>query len=152
MALNRHIDFLLYDETSSETDKLEVVGSVIEVEEPEDTTETVENTPYGSNQGDYKGYDYGLSDLGEFSATILYSADNTFADAIEAAKHSRTKIQVAFRVPKLASADTTREQRLMTVLVTKVSRSIAEKGNKLRRTFTFKPDGAPDRTPYTIPV
>mgnify|MGYP000872091355 CR=1 FL=1 len=137
MSLNRHIDFCIYDEASTNTDKFERVGSVQALGGIDLTAETNENTPYGSDQGDYRGFDYGLKDAGELSATIRYESANANAQVLADAFHNGTKVQIALKFPAAQG-----KQFQATVLVTKLAIPM-DIGAKTDRQFTMKIDGEP---------
>lgn len=137
MSLNRQIDFCIYDDASAASDKFDRVAEVQELSGIELTAETIENTPYGSDQDDYRGSDYGLKDGGEVSVTIRYDSNNTKAEALADAYHNSTKPKIAIKFPASVG-----KQFEATVLVTKVGIPM-EKGNKIERAFTLKIDGAP---------
>lgn len=138
MGINRHIDFCLYDDASEASDKFDRIGGVQELGGIELTAETTENTPYGSDQSDYRGYDYGLKDGGEVSVTIRYDSANTKAQALADAYHNSTKPKIALKFPASIG-----KQFEATVLVTNLGIPM-EKGNQTDRTFTLKVTGAPE--------
>lgn len=137
MSLNRHIDFCIHDDASAASDKFDRIGDVQEIGGVDMSADTTENTPYGSDQDDWKGFDYGLKDGGEVSVTIRYDATNTKAEALADAFHNSTKPKIALKFPSNIG-----KQFEATVLVTKVGIPM-EKGNKTDRTFTLKVSGAP---------
>lgn len=137
MSLNRHTDLCLFDDASAASDKFDRIGEVQEISGIELSAETTENTPYGSDQSDYRGYEYGLKDGGEISVTIRYDSSNTKAQALADAYHNSTKPKIALKFPSNIG-----KQFEATVLVTNVGIPM-EKGNQTDRTFTLKVDGAP---------
>lgn len=137
MSLGRHIDICLYEEASTNSDKFERIGEVQELGGIELTSETIENTPYGSDQGDYRGYDYSLKDGGEITVTIRYNSTNTRAQALADAFHNSTKEKLALKFPAAIG-----KQFEATVLVTKVG-VVTEKAGKLERQYSLKVHGEP---------
>lgn len=137
MSLNRHIDFCLYDDASAASDKFDRIGEVQEIGDVSITADTIENTPYGSDQDDFRGYDYGLKDGGEYTVRIRYNSANTKAQTLADALMNSTKHQVALKMP--ADVNTQLE---LNVLVTNVTQPMAKEG-KLERTYTLKVSDAP---------
>ena len=137
MSLGRHIDICLHEEASTNSDKFERIGEVQELGGIELTSETIEDTPYGSDQGDYRGYDYGLKDGGEVTVTVRYNSTNTRAQALADAFHNSTKEKIALKFPAAIG-----KQFEATVLVTKVGIA-TEKAGKIERQFIIKITGAP---------
>ena len=146
MSLNRHIDLCIFDDASAASDKFDRIGEVQEIGGIDMSAETTDNTPYGSDQDDWMGYDYGLKDGGEVSVTIRYDSANTKAQALADAFFNSTKQKIALKFPANIG-----KQFEATVLVTNVGIPM-EKGNKTDRTYTLKVSGTPvfnDLVPIT---
>ena len=137
MSLNRQIDFCIYDDASAASDKFDRIGDVQEIGGVDMSAETIDDTPYGSDQGDWKGFAYSLKDGGELSVTIRYDATNTEAQTLADAFFNSTKPKIALKFPSNIG-----KQFEATVLVTKVGIPM-EKGNKTDRSFTLKVTGEP---------
>lgn len=137
MSLGRHVTLKRFDEGSAEVDKMEKIGNVIELSGLEFTADTVEDTPYGDGESDFRTYDYGLKDGGEITATVTFKAGNTQAQALVDAFHNSVKEKVQTVFP----ADIAKKFTL-DVLVTGLGIP-TEKGSKIRQTFTLKVSGEP---------
>ncbi len=137
MSLGRHVNLKRYDAASVEADKMELIGGVVELSGMELSADTIEDTDYGSAEGDFRTYDYGLKDGGEINVTTTYKAGNVQAVALSDAFYNSTKEIVQFVFP----ADIGKKMDL-TVLVTKLGVPTG-KGDKLRQNFTLKVSGEP---------
>ena len=137
MSLGRHVAVKRKDSGSGEPDLMELIGNVFELSGLEFSADTVEDTEYGANEGDFKTYDYGLKDGGEINLGVTYKSGNTQAQALSDAFHNSTKEVVQLVFP----ADIAKKFDL-TVLVTGVGSPTA-KGEKIRQNFTLKVSGEP---------
>lgn len=138
MSLGRHVGLQRYDSDSTETDKFETVSDAVEISGIEEKADTVEDTPYGTDESDYRTYDYGLKDAGETTITATYKSGNTQVDALVDAFKNSTIEKLRFVFP--ADIGTT---WACDCLITSVGVPMG-KGDKLRRTLTVKWSGEPE--------
>jgi hypothetical protein len=110
------------------------IASIIGLEPGEEVTETVDGTAYGSGH-DFREYDYGLSDGGEWNLTIRYKEGQTDVEAFIDARANSTKeyIQVQFPAP-------ISKTKSFRCLVTKAGMAIPKEG-QVDRMVTLKVDG-----------
>lgn len=141
MSLGRHVGFQRFDAGSSETDKFETIADIFEISGTDMSVDTTENSPYGSNESDFRTYDYGLKDAGETSITTTYKSGNTQVEALVDAFMNSTIEKLRFVFP--ASIGVT---RTCDALITSVGVPMG-KGDRLRRTFTVKWSGEPVEAP-----
>lgn len=137
MSLGRHTTLKRYDAASAEADKMEVLGIVVELSGIELSADTIEATPYGEDQGDFRTYEAGLKDGGEVSASVRYKSGNTQAEAMVDAYFNGTMEKIQMVLPAAIG-----EKFEADVLVTKVGIPTG-KGDKINRDFTFKVSGEP---------
>ncbi len=152
MALNRHVDLLIYVESSAVADKFEQIGVITALAIPDKAKEMVENTPYGSDYGSGRGFVHGLEEAAELTFTVEYDAANENIDALEAAFDDETEQQVMIRFPKMKAADTTRIQYEYPVKVSKIGFPVDEKGGVISRAITLQVNGDRVKSNYTIPA
>ncbi|MCH2057883.1 MAG: hypothetical protein MK214_14980 [Thalassotalea sp.] len=112
------------------------IADIINIEPGEKTAETVENTTYGSSH-DYKEYDYGMKDGGEYSITVRYKAGQTDVDAIEDSLDNSVKEHLQLQFPAPIS-----KTESFRCLVTKVGRPLP-RGEHIDRVIGLKVDGVP---------
>lgn len=112
------------------------IADVINIEPGEKTAETVESSVYGADH-DYKEYDYGMKDGGEYSITVRYKTGQTDVDALEDALDNSVKefIQLQFPAP-ISKSESFR------CLVTKVGKPLPS-GEHIDRVIGLKVDGQP---------
>lgn len=110
------------------------LGDIQNIEGGEKTAETQEATTFGQNH-DYKQYEYGLKDGGEYSFTVRYKTGQTDFNALEDSLDNSVKeyLQLQFPAP-------INQKRSFRCLVTKVGRALP-RGEHIDRTFTVKVDG-----------
>lgn len=110
------------------------IASVITLEPGERVAEPVEATGYGAGH-DYKEWDYGLKDGGEYNVTIRYQPAQTEAEAFIDSFENDVKeyLQLQFPAP-ISKAESFR------CIVTKIGKAIPKEG-QIDRMFTFKVDG-----------
>lgn len=113
------------------------IASIITMEPGEEVTETVDGTQYGAGH-DFREYDYGLSDGGEWNITVRYKPDQTEIEALIDARANSTKeyIQVQFPAP-------IGKTKSFRCLVTKAGLAIPKEG-QVDRMLTLKVDGPVD--------
>jgi hypothetical protein len=112
------------------------IGDIVGVEPGEDVSETVDSTEHGATD-DYRTYDYGLSDGGEWNLTVRYRASQTDIEALVSAKANGTKEYVQVQFPAPIS-----KTKSFRCLVTKVGLAVPIAG-QIDRMLTLKVDGAP---------
>lgn len=141
MSLGRHVGLQRFDAGSAEPDQFETISDAVEISGTELSADTVEDTPYGATESDFRTYDYGLKDAGETSITATYKSGNTQVEAMVDAFMNSTIEKLRFVFP--ASIGVT---WACDALITSVGVPMG-KGDKLRRTFTVKWSGEPVEAP-----
>ena len=137
MSLGRHVTLKRFDATSAESDQFEIIGEVVELSGIDKTADTVEDTPYGGTESDYRTFDYGLKDVAELTVAVTYKSGNAQAQELADAFENSTTEKVQLVFPADIGIKTT-----LDVLVVGVSVPLG-KGDKIRRSFTLKPSGEP---------
>jgi len=137
MSLGRHVGLQRFDTNSAEPDKFEEVSDAVELSGTEMSADTVEDTPYGTAESDFRTYDYGLKDAGETTITATYKSGNAQVDALVDAFHNSTIEKLRFVFPSDIGVNWACD-----ALITSVGVPMG-KGEKLRRTITVKWSGEP---------
>ncbi|GGA80783.1 hypothetical protein GCM10011369_23430 [Neiella marina] len=90
----------LHRSTDQGTAYGEKIANIVDLQPGAKTAETHENTQYGASH-DYKEYDYGLKDGGEYTFVVKYEAGNTDVEALADALENSTKeyLQLQFPAP-----------------------------------------------------
>ena len=112
------------------------IAKIINVEPGEETSDTVDSTEYGASH-DYKEYDYGLKDGGEWNITIRYAAGQTDVEAFIDSYANSTKEFIEVQFPAPIS-----KYKRFRCLVTKVGLATPKEG-QIDRMLTLKVDGEP---------
>lgn len=118
------------------------IADVVGIEPGERTSETYESTTFGADH-DYKEYDYGLKDGGEYSITVRYKEGQTDVEALIDAFENSTKVYVGFGFPAPIN------QRLsFQALVTKVGLSMPKESH-IERVIGLKVSGPLAESPLS---
>ncbi|WP_396586462.1 phage tail tube protein [Bermanella sp. R86510] len=137
MSLGRHVGLQRFDTDSAEPDQYETITDAVEISGIEMSADTVEDTPYGASESDFRSYDYGLKDAGETTLTITYKSGNAQAESLVDAFNNSTIEKLRFVFPADIGVTWSCD-----ALITSVGVPMG-KGEKLRRTLTVKWSGEP---------
>ena len=141
MSLGRHVGLQRFDADSTATDKYENISDTVEISGTEMQADTMEDTPYGGDESDFRTYDYGLKDAGETSITATYKSGNAQVEALVDAFMNSTKEKLRFVFPADIGVTWACD-----AIITSVGVPMG-KGDKLRRTINVKWSGEPVEAP-----
>lgn len=110
------------------------IADIMNIEAAERTSEVIESTQVGADH-DYKEYDYGLKDAGEYNITTRYSAAQTEIEALVDAFENSTKEYLQLQFPAPIS-----KTHSFRAIISKVGVAHPKEG-KVERMFTIKVDG-----------
>jgi len=100
MTLGLKAGFYVYDEASTETDKYDLIGGVMEMSGLDMTIDTSENTQYGPDEDDWRTFEAGMKDAGELSVTIrARTANKAKVDALRASGLAGETLKARLKYP-----------------------------------------------------
>lgn len=120
------------------------IADVIDIQVGEKTAETVESHTYASDHN-YKEYDYGLKDGGEYTIAVRYKAGQTEVDKLEKAYDADEKVHVQLQFPAPIQKSVTFE-----ALITKVGHTSTREAH-VDRSFGLKVSGEPKKATLSAP-
>lgn len=141
MPQGHQIGIKRFDEASTETDNMEIVGSVIAVSGIGISADTIDDTEYGILEDNFRKYTYGMKDVSEIGLTVRYRKGNPERTA------QADKIQQSFMDEVLESI-----QLIFPAPISKIwtmdcvvsgFELPTEKDGKIDRVLKIKPSGAP---------
>ena len=141
MPQGHQIGLKRWDEASAESDKMEIVASVIGISGIGITSDTIEDTEYGILEDNFRKYTYGMKDVSEIGLTVRYRKGNpertAQADKIEQSMFDETleKIELVFPAP-------ISKKWVMDCVVAGFELP-TEKDGKIDRVLKLKPSGKP---------
>lgn len=129
----------LHRSTDNGTAYGEKIANIVDLQPGAKTAETHENTTYGAEH-DYKEYDYGLKDGGEYTFVFKYEPGNSDMEEIADALDNGTKEYLQLQFPSPIS-----KSKSFRCLVTEVGDQTPV-GEHVKRSIKVKVDGPIDES------